>query len=121
MKDEKIFSEIYEDVIARSKSSDREINNHILKILRKHKIKKVWDNACGSGRQAIFLSNKGYKVLASDINKDFIKRLKNKRKHLNLRIKVRDMENPPNEKFDCIISRFNSICHLNKKGLETAL
>jgi SAM-dependent methyltransferase len=117
MGDYKLFSDIYEDIIARSNSSDKKINEVLDNIFNKNKVKKIWDNACGSGRQSIFLANKGYNILASDINKYFINGIKKRNIGTNLRLEVRDMKNPPNENFDCVISMFNSICHLSKNDL----
>jgi len=98
-------------------------SNFIDKILKRYKIKTVLDMTCGTGAQVIGLAKKGYKVSASDLNKDMLNIAKKKAKKKKLKIKFHlgDIRTARYGKFDAVISMFNAIGHLTKKDFEKAM
>ena len=59
------------------------INHTIEKILKKYKVKSVFDLTCGTGSQVFWLAKRGYEVVGSDINLKMLKIAKNKAKKKN--------------------------------------
>ena len=100
-------------------SSANEINGGINRILKTFKARSIWDITCGTGLQSIYLYKKGYKVMASDYNKEMIAIAR--RKCSLIKFKQADMRTDSLGKFDAVISIFNAIGHLSKKDFEKAL
>lgn len=63
------------------------INQTIEKMLKKYKVKTVFDLTCGTGSQVFWLVKRGYKVIGSDINTKMLSIAKNKYKKEKLNIK----------------------------------
>ena len=87
-------------------------NSFIDKLLEKKHLKqvdKILDVACGKGRHAIYLNQKGYDVTGIDLSRsniDFAKQFENK----NLRFERWDMRNPYRTSiFDVVFNFFTSI------------
>lgn len=114
------FAEYY-DIIELGKNDVSFMNNFLDKIFKKYKIKTVLDITCGTGAQAIGLSKKGYKLTASDINKEMLKIAIKKAKNLNIKFHQGDIRTSKYGKFDAVIAIFNAIGHLNKKDFEKAI
>jgi len=105
-----------------------EVNEEVLKfnkildkLLNKFNIETVLDISCGTGSQAIPLAKIGYKVTASDLNKEMLNVAKEKAKGLRIDFKQGDMTKINIGKFDAVISIFNAIGHLNKSDFEKAV
>jgi len=93
------------------------------KIISYKKTGKVLDLGCGEGRDALFLSKKGFKVTAIDISKTGIKNLLKKAKELKVKIigKVKDITKFNFKiKYDIIIS-FSVFQFLNKKEVYSII
>jgi SAM-dependent methyltransferase len=80
-------------------------------------IQTVLDASCGIGTQTIGLADKGFRVTASDLSAEEIKRAKEeaKRRHLDIHFSVCDMREAYRHhqaQFDLVISCDNSIPHL---------
>tara|TARA_Y100000310_G_scaffold209006_2_gene209605 strand:+ start:6953 stop:7690 length:738 start_codon:yes stop_codon:yes gene_type:complete len=97
----------------------QEFNKVLIKILRKYKTNSILDIACGTGAQAIYLNKQGYKVTASDYNKEMVNIAQNKYK--KIKFQQADMRSSKLGSFDAVISIFNAIGHLSKKDFEKAL
>jgi len=87
--------------------------------------KKALDIGCGNGRNAIFLSDKGYEVDAIDFSEEALKIAQSKAKERNLEVNwiKKDVQkhNFPKDKYDLIIlSFFNPLEKLSeiKKSLS---
>src|SRR5262249_13726808 len=80
-------------------------------------INTVLDASCGIGTQSLGLSELGFKVTASDISSEAIKRAEQEaiKRGLNIEFSVADMRKineHHNRRFDLIIACDNSIPHL---------
>ncbi len=67
----------------------------------------VLDVACGRGRHAIYLNEKGYNVTGIDLSEESIS-VANKSANERLRFFVRDMRNPLKYKYDLVLNLFTS-------------
>lgn len=61
----------------------------IVKIFKKHEVKKVLDLGCGSGKHTIYLAEQGFKVYGIDISTEGLKKTKQRLKERNLKAKLR--------------------------------
>jgi 2-polyprenyl-3-methyl-5-hydroxy-6-metoxy-1,4-benzoquinol methylase len=80
---------------------------------------RVLDLACGQGRDAIFIAEKGHFVLGIDLSKTGIQQIPQQAKKNNLNIigKVADALNfVPQEKFDIIV--IDRLLHMFKSDME---
>ncbi|MDO9001490.1 MAG: class I SAM-dependent methyltransferase [Bacteroidota bacterium] len=69
----------------------------------------VWDLACGKGRHAVCLNNKGYKVVGTDLSKNSIKEA-SQYSNATLDFYVHDMREPFRiNYFDAVFNLFTSI------------
>ena len=80
-------------------------------------VHSILDAACGIGTQTFGLTQKGYKLTASDISSGEIEkaRLEASRRNLNINFHVADMRNLQgifHEQFDLVIACDNAIPHL---------
>ncbi len=83
-------------------------------IFKKHKVKKILDIACGTGRHAIPLRKLGYKVVGIDLSKNMLKLAKEKTRNDKVKIPLylMDMRNIKlKEKFDAAIIMFSSFMY----------
>lgn len=99
------------------------INHTIEKILKKYKVKSVFDLTCGTGSQVFWLAKRGYEVVGSDINLKMLKIAKNKAKKEKLCVKFieGDMRTTKAGKFDAVITIFNAVGHLTKRDFEKTM
>lgn len=78
---------------------------------------------CGTGEDAIYLSNLAHNVLATDISEAMINRAKNKTDLPNLSFKILDIAKLSktnfNTQFDLIFSNFGGFNCLDSKAIET--
>jgi 2-polyprenyl-3-methyl-5-hydroxy-6-metoxy-1,4-benzoquinol methylase len=93
------------------------------KLLKKYKVKTVFDITCGTGSQVFFLHKKGYKVIGSDLCHQLIKiaNKKSKDEKLNLKFLQGDMRKVHLGEFDGVISMFNAIGHLSKNDFVKSI
>lgn len=108
----------YYDVLEENPSVEA-FNKVLDKLLKKHKVKSVFDITCGTGAQAIYLDKKGYKVTASDFSKEMIAIAQ--KKYLKIKFRQADMRSANFGKFDAVISSFNAIGHLSKSDFQKAI
>jgi SAM-dependent methyltransferase len=112
----------YYDVFELDPIDNKNLNNFVLKVLKKHRCKSVLDLTCGTGEQAILLGKKGFSVIASDFSKGMVEiaKAKAKKEKVKISFSVGDMRNRffGKEKFDSVITMFNAIAHVNTKGFE---
>jgi len=114
------FAEYY-DVIELKGDDGSSTNNFLDKIFKKYKIKTVIDMTCGTGIQAIGLSKKGYKITASDINKEMLDIAIKKAKNLNINFHQGDIKTAKYGRYDAVIAMFNAIGHLSRKDFEVSI
>jgi len=103
--------------------STNAVNSLIGKILKKHKIKTVLDLTCGTGSQILWLAKHGYKVVGSDYSPELLKtaKAKLKKEKLNITLFHGDMRTQKIGKFDAVITIFNAVGHVSKKGFEKTM
>ncbi len=88
--------------------------SYLEKVLKVKKITNVLEINCGTGEDALWLSQKGLNVIATDISEKMIESANFKEKNnLNLVFQVADFQYIssffPNKKFDLIFSNFGGI------------
>ena len=85
---------------------------------------KLFDLGCGIGRHATLFAKNGFKVSASDLSQDGIKKLNDiiKQKNLDITTKVADMLSLPYKdgSFDCLIA-FHAIYHTDDSGIRKTI
>lgn len=98
-------------------------NSIIEQLLRKYKVKSIFDMTCGTGAQVFFLHDKGYQVVGSDFSPGLIQQAKDKvlRNGLNIEFIHGDVRSLKQGKFDAVITIDNAIGHLIKEDFELAL
>jgi ubiquinone/menaquinone biosynthesis C-methylase UbiE len=98
-------------------------NQTIEKLLKKHKVKTVFDLTCGTGSQVLWLTKRGYEVVGSDINANMLKvaRSRAKKEKLALKFLKGDMRTTKIGNFDAVITIFNAVGHLTKRDFEKAM
>ena len=94
-------------------------NKVLDKLLKKHKVKSVFDITCGTGAQAIYLDKNGYNVTASDFSKEMIAIAQ--KKYSKIKFRQADMRSVTFGKFDAVISIFNAIGHLSESDFQKAI
>lgn len=109
----KVFVKIQEDL------------SKIVKIFKKHNVKRVLDLGCGSGRHTVYLTRNGFKVYGIDIAEEGIKITKEwlKREKLQANLKVDSIYKKLPYKdnfFDAIIST-NTIHHTKIEDIRKAI
>lgn len=99
------------------------INQTVTNILRKYNVRSVLDMTCGTGSQVFWLTQEGFKVVGSDINKKMLDIARQKAKNNNLDIQFieGDMRTIQIGTFDAIITIFNAVGHLTKLDFEQAI
>jgi SAM-dependent methyltransferase len=104
-------------------SGPGELEERVEKALRHHKVKTVLDITAGTGKQSLYLAERGYKVIANDIEPSMLEvaRSKMKSHRIRMRFNVGDMRSVRLGTFDAIISMYNSVGHLSKSGFAAAL
>jgi SAM-dependent methyltransferase len=108
----------YYDVLEENPSVEA-FNKVLDKLLKKHKVKSVFDITCGTGAQAIYLDKNGYNVTASDFSKEMVAIAQ--KKDPKIKFKQADMRSANFGKFDAVISIFNAIGHLSKSDFQKAI
>ncbi len=115
----------YYDIFELDEKDVNDMNTFLLKTLKKYpSIRSIADLTCGTGLQVFHLLDNGYSnVVGSDISKKMIEQARDKaskRKQKKIEFYVKDMKNASFDKkrFDCIITLFNAIAHVTKKGFE---
>lgn len=109
----------YYDVFCQEKDTEKECNflEEIFKRFLRDKPRKILDIACGTGRHAIILAKRGYKVVGVDISEDMIEiaKAKSAKEKSEIKFYVMDMRQLHlNEKFDVCISMYESIDYILK-------
>jgi SAM-dependent methyltransferase len=104
------FSSPYYDLLyAHRDDSEAElfIDNFLSKFSF-HPGSKFWDLACGKGRHARYLANKGFQVIGTDLSEPFIQHAQ-QHQHKDLTFIRQDMrEDPPGTDFDCVLNLFTA-------------
>jgi SAM-dependent methyltransferase len=115
-----ILSPLFELVGSGSKNST---NRVIGRMLKQHRVKTVLDLTCGTGSQVIWLSQHGFNVTGSDYSPKLLSKAKSKLKAKKIRAKLYqgDMRTQRLGQFDAVITIFNAVGHLTKKGFEKAM
>jgi|TARA_B100001964_G_scaffold144422_1_gene159021 SAM-dependent methyltransferase len=108
----------YYDVLEENPSVEA-FNKVLDKLLKKHKVKNVFDITCGTGAQAIYLDKHGYNVTASDFSKEMVAIAQ--KKYPKIKFKQADMRSANFGKFDTVISIFNAIGHLSESDFQKAI
>lgn len=99
------------------------VNCYIEKILKKNNVRTVLDFACGTGAQVFWLTKHGFEVTGIDISSGMLRNAKKVAKEEGIRTKLLlgDMRTAKIGSFDAVISIFNAVGHLTKKGFEKAM
>lgn len=103
--------------------SKNTVNRVIGKILKRHRAKTVLDLTCGTGSQVIWLSQHGFNVTGSDYSPALLAKAKARLKAEKIKAKLYhgDMRTQKLGQFDAVITIFNAVGHLTKKGFEKAM
>ena len=88
MENTKTWDEAYKK-IGKVREEIQENIPEIVKLFKKHNIKKVLDLGCGSGRHSVFLAKNGFDVYGVDISKSGIRIAKKWLKKENLKAKLK--------------------------------
>ncbi len=109
----KVFTKIQEDL------------PKIVKIFKKHGVKKILDLGCGSGRHTVYLAKRGFQVYGVDISKEGIKITKEwiKKEKLRANLKIGSIYRKlpyQDNFFDAIIST-NTIHHAKIETIRKAI
>jgi 2-polyprenyl-3-methyl-5-hydroxy-6-metoxy-1,4-benzoquinol methylase len=98
-------------------------NAVIEKLLKNQNVKTVLDLTCGTGSQVFYLAKRGYDVTGSDFSEGLIKIAYEKAKKENVKIKFfhGDMRTIKLGKYDAVITMFNAIGHVTKRGFNKAV
>ena len=118
----------YDTVFTNSKigKAQRDRVYHFLNknILNKNKL-NILEINCGTGEDAKYLSEKGHRVLATDISSEMIKVAKEKNQNSKLTFQIVDITKITSEtfsdKFDLIFSNFGGLNCLSKPELQSFL
>ncbi|MES2142594.1 MAG: class I SAM-dependent methyltransferase [Pseudomonadota bacterium] len=99
------------------------INQTIEKILKKYKVKTVFDLTCGTGSQVFWLDKRGYEIVGADFNLKMLKIAKSKAKKgkLNIKFIPGDMRTTKAGKFDAVITIANAVGHLTKHDFKRTM
>lgn len=115
------IAEYYDLLELPNSSKNREQNMFLFRILKKLNVKNILDISCGTGVQDIFLKKKGFNITGIDPSESLLEIAKEKANkfHLDIEFKKGDMRTSvetteEGEKFDCVISMYNSIGHLTQ-------
>ncbi len=109
----------YYDALELGEGGSESINKFLDGFFKKNKIKSVLDITCGTGAQAIYLHQKGYKITASDFSEEMVAIAQ--KKYKRLKFHQADMRTVNFGKFDAVISIFNAIGHLSKPDFKKAI
>lgn len=91
-------------------------------VFRKNNVKKILDFTCGTGAQAIPLSQKGFIVVGADIAGNLLKEAEKKsRDFKNISFRKGDVRCSKFGEFDAVISMLNSLGYLEKSDFKKAL
>ena len=103
--------------------SKNDVNRVIGKILKQYRVKTVLDLTCGTGSQVIWLTKHGFDVTGSDYSPKLLTQAKAKLKAEKIKAKLHhgDMRTQRLGQFDAVITIFNAVGHLTKKGFEKAM
>lgn len=118
------YKELSEHFDALNIHKDTEAQNLSLeKLLKSHNVKTVLDLTCGTGSQVFFLADRGYQVMGADLSSALLKQAREKarRKDLDIPFIEGDMRTVKIGTFDAVITIFNAVGHLTKKGVEKAI
>jgi ubiquinone/menaquinone biosynthesis C-methylase UbiE len=100
----------------------RYVREQLAKILSEIQPKKILEVNCGTGEDALWLSDQNYKVTATDISQAMIGVAKNKNPSDNLVFETVDLNDIgthfQNENFDLIFSNFGGLNCLSEVQLE---
>ena len=104
-------------------NSPASVNRHIEKILKKNHAETVLDFACGTGSQIFWLARRGHKVVGVDISYGMLKIAKEiaGKEKIKVKLMAGDMRTTKIGKFDAVLTIFNAVGHLTKKGFEKAI
>ena len=105
-------------------NNDTENKNALIeRLLKNHNAHSVYDMTCGTGSQVLYLAQRGYEVIGSDLCPELITQAQLKSKVLNLDIplEVDDIRTAQKGQFDAVISIFSAIGHLSQPDFEVAL
>ncbi len=104
-------------------ASKNSTNRIIGKILKQYGVKTVLDLTCGTGSQIIWLTKHGFHVTGSDYSPKLLAKARAKLKTENIKAKLYhgDMRSQHLGAFDAVITIFNAVGHLTKKGFEKAM
>lgn len=113
---------------AHNVSEDTPRKNAIIeRHLHSHNAKTVLDLTCGTGSQVFFLLERGYQAIGSDFSPALLEIARKKAHHHHNPLCAKatfidgDMRTLHAGQFDAVITIFNAIGHLTKKGFEKAL
>lgn len=98
-------------------------NALIANLLKQHQAHTIYDMTCGTGSQVLYLAQRGYEIIGSDLCSDLIKQARLKAESLNLTVslEVDDIRTAQRGQFDAVISIFSAIGHLSQPDFEIAL
>lgn len=109
---------------AHNVSAETDAKNAVIEqLLNNQGVRTIFDMTCGTGSQAFYLTERGYKVTGSDFSPALIEKARSKAQDLgkNIHFLHGDMRDIQVGSFDAVITIFNAIGHLDKKDFAKAL
>ncbi len=106
-----------------NEKNSAQINQLIAKLLQHYGVQTVLDLSCGTGSQALWLTQCGYEVVGVDMNRKMlnIAKAKTQEQHLDIRFIEGDMRDIRVGEFDAVITIFNAIGHLTQQDFRRSL
>lgn len=111
------FNTIYYHILYKHRDYEEaaEFLDHLIEYFQIEPNARILDLACGKGRHAIYLNQKGFDVTGVDLSEENIKFASNKMNH-SLRFKVHDMRQVFSQnEFDYIFNLFTSFGYFETK------
>lgn len=97
----------------------------IIEIFKQHKVKKILDLGCGSGKHTIYLAEQGFEVYGIDISTEGLKKTKQRLKRKNLKANLRAgsiyKKLPYEENFFDAIICIRTINHARIESIKRAI
>ncbi|MBA7628024.1 Glycine/sarcosine N-methyltransferase [subsurface metagenome] len=103
----------YYDLFYERKGYPKEAS-FIVKILKRHRCRKIIDVGCGTGRHAIILAKKGYTILGVDISKEMLKIARENAERENVQVDFRTVDMRRlnfRAKFDAVLCLYETILY----------
>lgn len=114
-------ADYYDLLEKRNVGLHKKVNDYLINLFRNYNINEVIDFSCGTGAQAIPLSDAGFIVTAIDISERMLQKAMEKCHKQNISFRIGDMRSTECGKFDAAITILNTIGYLTKDEFSQSL